>query len=88
MTVRADGLIVHLEGQCPVEEAEALTGLLSSPGPWTVDLTLCRHLHGAVVQVLLRFRPALAGESEISFIRDLLGPALVSSNLQTEQVTE
>jgi len=88
MSVRADGLTVRLEGQCPVEEAEALASLLSSPGPWTVDLTLCRHLHGAVVQVMLSFRPTIVGVSDVSFIRDLLGPAMVSANLQTEQVTE
>ncbi len=50
MTVRCDGTIIHLEGSCAVEEAETLAGLLEGNRALSVDLSGCRHLHGALVQ--------------------------------------
>lgn len=77
MSVRLDGTIVHLEGVCGVEEAETLAAQLDGAGAWQVDLSGCAHLHGAVVQALLAFRPKLRGSlPEDPFTKDFLQPAL------------
>ena len=48
-----------LEGNVPVDDAEALAQwLLSHPAP-AVNLAKCGHVHGAVLQVLLALRPRL-----------------------------
>jgi hypothetical protein len=56
----ADGIIV-LAGECPVEEAETLAGLLAGHPTITVDVSQCRLAHAAVLQVLLSFAPELSG---------------------------
>lgn len=76
MTVRREGATIHLEGACPVEEAETLTTLLDAGGAWTVDLSACREMHTALVQVLLRYRPAVLGEPADPFLSRLVLPAL------------
>ena len=76
MTVRSEGLTIHLEGDCAVEEAEALTAILESPGGWTVDMSGCRQAHTALVQVLLRYGPSLRGLPADPFLSRLVMPAL------------
>jgi hypothetical protein len=75
MTVRRDGEVVYLEGVCEVAEAETLVAALEQ-GAGVVDLSAALQLHGAVVQVLLQFRPEIRGEPEQVFLRDFLIPAL------------
>ena len=86
MTVRRDGGTIHLEGQCPVEEAEALTALLESPGAWAVEWSACRHLHTALVQVLLRYRPSIEGTPTDPFLDRLVMPALARAEPITEEI--
>ena len=76
MTIRAQGTLIHLEGSCGVEEAEVLAGLLEENRALTVDLTGCVHLHGALVQTLLLFRPRIQGDPSDKFLRDFILPAL------------
>jgi len=76
MTVRLVDEVIHLEGTCLVEEAEALLALVQAGPDRPVDLASCRHLHGAVLQVLLAFRPRIQGHSEDPFIRDWIIAAL------------
>ncbi len=76
MSVRRDGDIIRLEGDCPVEEAEALAALLDGQSGLTADLSRCRQLHSALVQALLRFRPPIRGEPEDWFVREMVLPAL------------
>lgn len=77
MSVRLNGPVIHLEGPCGVEEAETLAALLDEPGAWQVDLSEAAHLHGAVIQALLVFRPTLRGTSPADpFTKDFLQPAL------------
>lgn len=82
MTVRRQASTIHLEGVCPVEEAEILTGLLDAPGAWTVDLSACRQIHTAMVQVLLRYRPAVQGEPADPFLSRLVLPALTRAGVR------
>jgi hypothetical protein len=79
MTVRREDWMIHLEGACPVEEAEALTAFLESPGAWTVTLSGCRQLHTALVQVLLRYRPSIHGTPADPFLSRLVTPALIQA---------
>ncbi|HEY4252652.1 MAG TPA: hypothetical protein VGM87_15680 [Roseomonas sp.] len=76
MTVARDGAVIHLRGHCRVEDAEPLAALLQAEPGLPVDLAACDGLHGAVVQALLAFRPAIRGLPEGAFLRDLVLPAL------------
>lgn len=76
MSVSVDNGVLRLQGDCQVEEAETLVGLLQSAGASSVDLSQCRHLHSALVQALLAFRVRIVGESQTPFIRDFVAPAL------------
>ncbi|MCB5177208.1 MULTISPECIES: hypothetical protein [Microvirga] len=79
MTVRLDGNIIVLEGQCRVEDAEPLLGWLQADEGRTVDLTDAEHLHAAVLQVLLALKPPLRGAGKDAFIRDWIAPALTNA---------
>ena len=61
MSVRLDGDVVRLEGECRVEEAEELVVLLQAAPGRVVDLDDCQGMHAAVAQVLLGFRAATKG---------------------------
>lgn len=61
MTTRLDGHTIHLEGACPVAEAETLLARLQSDPYAAVDLSAATALHTALVQVLLAHRPARTG---------------------------
>jgi hypothetical protein len=62
MSVRRheNGTIV-LEGDCAVEDAEALLQLLQAAPMAACDWSQCRSLHTAVAQLLLAARPVLTG---------------------------
>lgn len=76
MTVRLDGAVIRLEGQCHVEEAEALLTLVLADRGRTVDLTGCARLHGALAQVLISYAVPTDGAPEDSFVRDYVIPGL------------
>lgn len=79
MSVRADGDIVRLEGDCRVEDAETLVALLQARTSVTVDLSQCRVLHSAVVQALLVLRPPMRGEVDDVFLRTWVLPPTAGS---------
>lgn len=76
MTVRLDVDIIRLEGDCHVEQAEALVQLLQDDRRRTVDLTGCQRVHAALVQALLAFKPKIQGAPADPFLRDHLMPCL------------
>jgi hypothetical protein len=88
MTVRREDSTIHLEGACPVEEAEALTALLESAGRWTVELSGCRQLHTALVQALLVYRPEVRGTPADPFLSRLVAPALIRAEAPTPNPAE
>ena len=53
MTIRLDGPTIHLDGDCPVEDAETLLRFLHEPSARTIDWTGAGRLHTAVIQVVL-----------------------------------
>jgi hypothetical protein len=63
MTIRRDddGVIV-LDGECPVEDAEALLQLLQAQPEGPADWSACTRLHTAVLQVLMAAAPSMRGE--------------------------
>jgi hypothetical protein len=79
VSVRLDGAVIRLEGECRVEDAEPLLALLGGEAGRVVDLTAADALHAAVVQVLLALRPPLLGPPRDAFtarwIGRLLAPA-------------
>ncbi len=81
MTVRRDGDVIHLEGDCPVEDAEMLVGLLEGSVGRAIDLSQCRSVHSAIIQLLLRFKPVLQGEPQSAFLREMIVPGLRDGRL-------
>jgi hypothetical protein len=76
MSVAVEGEVVYLRGECRVEDAEPLLALLQSAPGRLVDLSGTGHLHAAVVQLLLAFRPPLAGPAADDFTARWLMPLL------------
>jgi hypothetical protein len=74
MSVRIDGDVIRLEGACHVEQAEVLLQALLAVPERTVDVAGCRHLHGAVVQVLLSFATRVSGDPADAFLRQFVAP--------------
>jgi hypothetical protein len=73
--VMADGSIA-LEGICPIEDAEALQGLIEAAPGATVDWRACDQAHTAVIQVLLATRPPLQGPPRGDFLGAHVAAAL------------
>jgi hypothetical protein len=79
MTVAfADG-VIRLIDLCRLEEAEDLAVLLAAHPECGVDVAGCREAHGAVIQTLLSFRPAISGDFAEPFARRWLQPNLTSA---------
>ncbi len=76
MSVTLDGGVVRVAGEARIEDAEALVALLQAQPGCRVDLAAASALHTAVVQVLLAFRPPLAGPVGDPFLNTWLLPAL------------
>ncbi len=75
MSVRRDGAVIHLEGRCLVDDAEALLVMLREDASLSVDVSRVERLHLAVLQVLLALRPALHGATADPILARLL-PAI------------
>jgi hypothetical protein len=76
MSVRIEGDMIHLEGACPVEDAEPLMIALQEGGHRRVVLGRAGKLHMAVAQLLVAHRPRLDGVPTDPFLRDWLLPLL------------
>ena len=74
MSVRLDGGIIRLEGDCRAEDAETLVALVQAGPARTVELAAAGHLHAAVVQVLLALRPPVTGPAGDPFVQAWLAP--------------
>jgi hypothetical protein len=65
MTVRLDDRVIHLEGDCHVEDAEPLLHLLQTEPNRTVDISAVGAIHTAVLQLLLALRPRVVGRPKL-----------------------
>ena len=61
-----------LEDIVTVEDAEALQQWLNQQAKPAVNLSKCKHVHAAVLQVLLALKPALVGEVAEPWLRAAL----------------
>jgi hypothetical protein len=78
MAIAVDGDVIRLNGPSRVEDAETLVAHLSAAAAPAVDLRGAERLHTAVVQVLIAWRPLMAGASGDPFIDTWLMPMLRS----------
>lgn len=76
MSVAWDGSYIQLVGVCAVEDAEMLVRLLQDDRAREVDVSNVTHLHAAVVQALLVFRPCTTGVPSDPFTRTWLVPLM------------
>ena len=77
MSVRIEQEIAWLEGACGVADAEPLYAALSQGQVTTVDLSVCKEIHAAVAQTLMKFPVKIVGEASDAFVRNLVTPALM-----------
>lgn len=61
-----------LEDIVTVEDAETLQGWLNQQAKPAVNLSKCKHLHAAVLQVLMALRPAIVGDIQDPWLRLVL----------------
>ncbi len=78
MSIRLDGPVIRLEGECRVEEAEPLLALLQEDPGREVDLAAAGPLHTAVVQVLFALRPRIGAVPQDGFLTHWLLPLLAA----------
>ena len=76
MTVRVTSGTIYLEGECLVDDAEALAQQLSRSPRAIVDWSGCQSAHTAVFQVLLAIRPSVRGTPAGDFVAEHLAPLL------------
>jgi hypothetical protein len=74
MSVVLEAGTIYLRGSSPVEDAEALLGLLQADPGYPVDVQAATGLHAAVVQVLLALRPRIMGPANDSFVNQWVLP--------------
>ncbi len=80
MTVTQSEDRIRISGAGRIEDAETLVALLRSGRDCIVDLAEAEVLHTAVVQVLLAFRPRMAGVPDDPFFRKWLVPTLTGGD--------
>jgi hypothetical protein len=86
MSVRIDGMTIHIEGNNPVEDAEPLLSALQRMPGATVDLSRATRLHSATVQILLALAPPTSGSPSDPFQADFVFPLLSISDGSKELV--
>jgi hypothetical protein len=79
---RRDSGTVILDGECPVEDAEALLQLLQTMPGAVLDWTPCRRLHTAVLQVVLASGSVPVGPCGDAWVAQWLAPKLSQKGTQ------
>ncbi len=88
MSVRLEGHVIRLEGQCRVEDAEPLLGWLQADRSRIVDLTDAEHLHAAVLQVLMALEPSIQGTAKDPFIGCWIAPSLITTRVPAGELND
>lgn len=70
--IRVNEAMVVLEGHCPIEEAETLLEAVQSGGAQGIDVSACRSMHTAILQILLAARLPLHGRVEDAYWQEFL----------------
>jgi hypothetical protein len=79
MSVRRTEHGIALIGDCAVEDAEILLGLLLADSTAQIDLEGCGRLHTAVAQVLLAARPVVRGTPDNPFVAKWFLPQVLDA---------
>ncbi len=80
MSVCLDQNVIVISSPVRVEDAETLLDHLQADPDRRVDIARAGPLHTAVFQLLLAFRPALAGPSADPFVQTWLVPILAEDH--------
>jgi hypothetical protein len=75
MAVSVEHSAIRLSGDCGVDDVEVLIASLSADSALPIDLEAATHLHGAIVQLLLRSGRPIAGKPRDHFIGTWILPA-------------
>ena len=78
MTVVIEKDRILIQGIYGADDVEVLMSALRAHGSSIVDLSEAGHLHTAILQVLLAFRPSITGTPRDTFIRAWLIPILAA----------
>ena len=79
MTVRVDGHIL-VEGDCPVEDAEALVRILQDTPDAIIDWTGAECLHTAVIQIVLLAGRQVRGPCGDPFVAQWIESGMVAAS--------
>jgi hypothetical protein len=79
MSVSFEDGAIRLADECAIEEAETLSGLIAQHPDAVIDVSLCRLMHTAVLQVLLGFAAQLRGEFDDPFLTLWVRPGLAAA---------
>ncbi len=77
---------VRLIGACGAEEALELSEWFAKIESPKADLGTCTHLHAALLQTLLAFKPVVCVEPDDSFLRRWIAPILARKAAATEGI--
>jgi hypothetical protein len=70
---------IALTGSCGAEDALELAEWLANNRAATVDLDACTHVHAAVLQTLLAYRPTVSAALHDAFLSRWIGPLLAAA---------
>lgn len=82
MPILIEGEIARISAVASVEEAETLVAFLEGGVGRRVDLAAATHLHAAVLQTVMAYRPPAAALPADPALRALIGPLLAADSTQ------
>jgi hypothetical protein len=83
MAIRYARAHAHFEARCAVEEALDLVQFLTKHPRAKVSLAKCTGMHGALLQVILALRPAIASLPADPLLARLVGNAPAPAAIKT-----
>lgn len=83
MTVHLHTNVIRLTGTCRLEDVEPFAELLIADRSRAVDFSDCTQLHTAMLQLVLAFKPAIAGRAANSLINSMVLLAIDGQGLMT-----
>jgi hypothetical protein len=76
MSVVAETERICLVADCGIEDAEVLLSVLNDGRGRPVDVSAARHLHAAIVQILIAHEATLTGTPDDAFLAQWVLPAI------------